>query len=440
MDERDNVKTNSDASLGIFSVVALILMLWGYCWLKSYSSFRIPQMINVIFHEVAGLNENAAVYLDGVRVGMVTKMEWQASHQVLVRLRINNAHVEVPRGSKFDILTNGIVGAKYVEIILPEIPAGQQPPPPITSSEEVLGEDPVRPELAVNKLAIGLGNIDLDKLGKNFEADRKRLVLAADQLALLANKVMPLVDKTGPLEAHLDILTQDLTKTTGRINRIMNNPHFSGDLKETAQQARQTVESLRATMHELDTTLGDKPMRQDILSTMQQLKATSENIQSACETVRKIGDDKGLRSDLKEILVQVHQDLDEVNNVLNNKNYSTDLHSTLSNARSALGDLDLVARQLNQVLNKKQPLLRLMFGRPGFIKNTQAEIKVKAHRKDDTTNKDGMTNRDATTDKDAVTKKGATTNKNGLTDKDGTTNKDSTGITDRAQTTQGADN
>src|SRR5262249_53579566 len=152
------------------------------------------------FHEVAGLNESAGVYVDGVRVGLAEKIQWQGDRQVLVRLRVNKDHLTVPQGSRFTILTNGVVGARYVEIVLPHLQAGQPVPPAISERQVQIGEDPVRPELAVNNLAIGLSKIDMEKLARDFEADRARLIRAADQLSVLANKSMPVVDKALPLE------------------------------------------------------------------------------------------------------------------------------------------------------------------------------------------------------------------------------------------------
>ncbi|MBP7577656.1 MAG: MCE family protein, partial [Candidatus Obscuribacter sp.] len=85
----NSVRLLTDGSIGVFTTVAIILLLWGLCWLKSYSSLRPPQHIKLIFHEIAGLNDNAAVYVDGVRVGMVEQIEWLMDRRVLVRLRIH---------------------------------------------------------------------------------------------------------------------------------------------------------------------------------------------------------------------------------------------------------------------------------------------------------------------------------------------------------------
>jgi hypothetical protein len=54
----------------------------------------------------------------------------------------------------------------------------------------------------------------------------------------------------------------------------------------------------------------------------------------------------------------------------------------MASVKKAASDVDTVAKQLNQVLNKKSPLFHMMFGAPGRIKET----KVKEEKKE---NKDG---------------------------------------------------
>jgi ABC-type transporter Mla subunit MlaD len=357
----------SDISLGIFTVVAIVLLLWGFCWLRTYSSLLPPQRINVVFCEVAGLNENAAVYVDGMRVGLVDKMRWQSEHHVLVCLRINSLAFKIPRGSKFEILTNGIVGAKYVQVDMPEIKPGVAPPPPLTEQDAVQGEDPVRPELAVNKLAITLSEIDPKQVGQDFKADRKRLVRAADQLAILADKSMPVVDRALPLENDLSGLTKDLRRTSRKIANMFDDPHFSSDLKETARQAREAAQSIDDAIHELNATLADKPIRKDLLQSFHELNQSTAHISQSLESLQQVAADKSLRSDLKQILREAHSTLETVNEITS-KPMGADLRSTLHETNDAITHLDLAARQMNQILAKRSPLLHLMFGRPGYIK------------------------------------------------------------------------
>lgn len=360
----------ADVSLGIFTVVAIILLLWGYCWLKNYQSLRPPQRINVIFKEIAGLNENASVYVDGMRVGMVDRLEWQGEHKVLVRLRINSAILKIPFGSKFEILTNGIVGAKYVQIDLPQTEPGEAHPPILVDEAVVYGEDPVRPEIAVNKLALTLSNIDMKQVGEDFKQDRRRLVRAADQLALLADKSMPVIDRALPLENELTGLTKDLRKTTKRMAKLFDDPAFSADWKEAIVQARGATENILTAIRELNTTLGDGPFRQDLLQSLQQLNQSTANIAQSLDSLQQVTSDKDFRQDLKQILQQTRDALNTVNEITD-KPMSADVRSTLRKTNDAIIHLDLAAQQMNQILDKRSPLLHLMIGRPGRIKVKQ---------------------------------------------------------------------
>lgn len=373
LDKRERVEAKGvtpepvDTSLGIFSVVALIFLLWGFCWLKEYSPWRSPQHINVIFSEVAGLNYNAAIYVNGVRIGTVDKLEWKSDQHVLVRLRINSTKVVVPQGSRYEILSDGIIGAKYVQIDLPRVQAGERPLPPVNEKTEVRGETPVRPELAVNKLAITLSNIDIDQVGRNFNADRKRLDRAADQMSILAEKTIPLVDRSLPLENDLSALTKDLRRTSKKIGDIVDNPNFSSDLKSTVQNAKETAESLKETIHELNTTLSDKPLRQDLLQALDQLHKSTMNIEKSMESLKEITDDKTLRTDLKQMLGELHSTVDKADDIVR-KPIGSDARSTLQKARDVINHLDLVTQQMNQILNKRSPIMHLLLGRPGKLK------------------------------------------------------------------------
>jgi len=392
MDEKENAQTNaqdnapmiSDGSLGIFTVVALVLLLWGYLWFKGTGALVHAQTINVIFHEVAQLNDNAAVYVDGIRVGMIDKMDWEDDHKVLVRVRITNKKVHVPQGAEFMILTNGIVGAKYIEIKIPRIPYRNAGLPDLPDNAVVRGEDPGRPELAINKLVIALSQIDPVLLVKHFNEDRKRLVRAADQLSILADKTYPVIDNALPLERDMTSIAHDLKTTTRKINKILDDPHFSNDLKETVTKLKETAETIKDTVRDINNTLTDKPLRRDLLSALDNLRLATENVQHSVASVEKMTGDQKLRDDIKDILAQARKTLDKVDSMFSKPGYGSDLKQTLSSTREAIGHLDMVSQQLNQILDKRAPLLHLMFGRPGQLKELvqpQEKDKTKAEKK-----------------------------------------------------------
>ncbi|MBX3073924.1 MCE family protein [Candidatus Obscuribacterales bacterium] len=362
-----------DSSLSIFSTVALILLLWGFCWLKNNTSLRPPQIINVAFHEVAGLNANAGVFVDGVRVGIVDKIEWVESHRVIVRIRINSDRVSIPVGSSVSILTNGVVGAKYVEITMPPKLAGGRPK--IPSDAVIDGVDPVRPELAINNLTIALSEIDFPNVRKNLEEDHDRVVLATDQLTALMKKSMPLIEKTIPLEERAIHLSDKLNKVTDKVSRLLDNPNISSDIKETAQQIRITMAHVQEVVKELNVTLTDGELRQDIIKTMDKLNQATVSVQGSMEILQSMSSDKELRGDIKQMLTDARDTMAKVDRIVSDPKFGTDLKETLVKSQDAIEHLDLAARQMNQMMNKRAPLLHMLFGRPGKLPKKKKSAK-----------------------------------------------------------------
>jgi len=380
--EKQFVEIAADGSLGIFTVVALVLLAWGGLWMRDNYHLHQPRYINVYFHDIAQLSDNANVFVDGVKVGLVEKLSWQSEHRVLARLKITNHSIKLPVGSHFDILNNGIVGAKYVEIMVPKRQAGEPELPEMADETAVEGEDPVRPELALNNIVVGLSRIDTKKMADNFDADRIRLVRAADQLAILADKTMPVIEKALPLENDLSKLTTETTKTSQHLNKLLSNTKFSTDLKETVAMAKDTVETVKSTMHELNLTIKDKDLRADLIAALDKLHSSTADLERVVKVVQSITQDKDLRTDAKEILDKAQSSLKKVDELFKNPKYGTDIRETLSSTRQAIGHLDLVARQLNQILEKRSPLLHMLMGRPGRVKDKDKNDKDKSDKTD----------------------------------------------------------
>ncbi len=378
--ERSEVKqsrqSGSDGHTAFFTLVALFLLLCAWTWLKGWSIFHAPQRFNVEFSDAAALNVDAAVNVDGIRVGTVEHLLLRGKHDVLVGLRINTDKIKIPQGSRFEIFMNGVVGAKYVEITLPDVKPGEPYPPPLDMNTPAKGEDPVRPELVINKVAANINSLDLEGIERKMDRNMSKLVSAADHLNDLSQHFMPVADRAVVVENSVAALSNELEGTSKKLNRILDNPNFSGDLKETAQRAKETSQNIQAAIHELNTTLSDKPFRQDLIQVMDKLSLSTDQIRRTALTVQKMGDDKGLRSDLKQMLGDARDTMDKVDNVVSKPAFGADLKSTLAKTQSAVDHMDLVARQMNQILDKKHPLWHLMVGRPGHIKVQTKAVKI----------------------------------------------------------------
>ncbi|MBI4532699.1 MAG: MCE family protein [Candidatus Melainabacteria bacterium] len=410
------MKPNYEIRVGLFTLIALILLVWGWGWLKSASLFHNPQRFVVRFHDVAGLPKSATVNINGVRVGNVEKIELKSKGVVLVHIKITSPEVVVTEGSLITIQTLGLVGAKYIEISLPTEQPGQPPPPAIPQDKVVTGEDPVRVELVVNDLATRLTRvvhaIKSDKVGtslatalehsgeavNNINQASAKLNKNMDRLAKAVDSVTATSDKIGQAASQaqgvvgpansffskgaatfesIEDLAKDLHGTTKRVNKMLENPALSQDLKETAQLAKQTADTVSVAMHALNTTLKDGSVRKDIIEALGKLNSSTENIHKSVQLIDKVAGDTDLRSDLKDVIANAKDALVRVDNLMNQPDFTTDLKQTMGKVKTAAANVDFAARQISQVLNQRAPLLKMMFGRPGIIYPHQPDSKSK---------------------------------------------------------------
>ncbi|MDR3613790.1 MAG: MlaD family protein [Candidatus Obscuribacterales bacterium] len=266
---REYRQGRADGLVGVFSLIALLLLYGAFIWWKSNSPFNPPQRFNVCFHDVASLNYQAAVFVDGVRVGSVDGIKIRGSEDVLVTLRTNPAKIRIPVGSRFIILPNGIVGSKYVEIILPKGAKTDHNLKLLTEQMEVPGDDPIRPEIVVNELVQRLNTIDFDKMQAQLSRSMEKLSNTADHVSSLSTKMEPVAEHANQTVQSMNKLANDMQAPVNQVHQILDQKHplmkmmfgRPGHIKEenkTETKSDGTVEQKTKTKTKTDAKDSDK--------------------------------------------------------------------------------------------------------------------------------------------------------------------------------------
>jgi hypothetical protein len=215
----------ADGLVGIFVLTALLIGYGALCWWKSYSPLNPPQRFNVVFRDVASLNYQAPVFVDGVRVGSVDKIQIRGSENVLVGLKVNTQKIAIPIGSRFIILPNGVVGAKYIEIILPENATAQNKLPLLTEKSVVQGDDPIRPEIVVNELVEKLSTIDFTEIENKLSRNMDKLGNVADHVSTLSTKMEPVAAKAQVAVENVSALSNEMRAPVEQMHQILDQKH-----------------------------------------------------------------------------------------------------------------------------------------------------------------------------------------------------------------------
>ena len=390
-------KPNYEYRVGLFTVIALIILFWGWSWLKDFS-FHPPQSFMVQFHDIAGLTKNAPVQVSGVRVGTVDKIEVKGEGQVVCSLRIPAENIVVPQGSNITIQTLGLVGAKYIEITLPKVKADEPMPPPIEPGTLIVGQDPVRSELYINRIAANLsqfteglsGNKAQDSIAHAVQSSGAAVENIRDAAAKFRNNMDKLSAATTDLQKgagnasgffvegkstlhKISNMADEWRDTSHKINHLVDQPNFSANIKETVNLAKETVMKAKEAIHELNITLADKDMRQDMISMLNKLTNSTENINQSMQVVKGLAGDQQLRSDLKEAMSNAKAAMGKANDLLSNPNFITDARVTMAQLRTAASQVREMAERINNLLSKKHPIMHMLFS-AGLNKVAQEQI------------------------------------------------------------------
>jgi ABC-type transporter Mla subunit MlaD len=395
-------RTNYELRVGIFTIIALILLLWGWGWLKSIS-FRAPQRFTVSFHDVAGLNKNATVNINGVRVGVIENIELKGKGIVWVHPRITAQNVVVTEGSNFTIQTLGLVGAKYMEVTLPEVAEGEPPPKPLDPDKVYVGQDPVRVELVMNEIATSaqmfFANVRSEKTRKKLNAVLNNLndasaklnrnmdhfTAAADSVTDTARRFGGVADRAGGAAGNanaffsqgtvtfrqIDVLSNELRGTNRKLQHTLDQPLFGGDLRGIVDKATAASDQFAVAMHEFSGTVKDEQVRKDLLTIAAQLRDSSSNIATSVSTVKDLANNTELRGEIKDTILNAREAINQASGLFTGTTpLQGDVGTTMASVKKAACNVDIAARQLQEVVGKRAPLLHMLFGKPGKLPPT----------------------------------------------------------------------
>ncbi|HEY9760096.1 MAG TPA: MlaD family protein [Oculatellaceae cyanobacterium] len=221
---REYRRGRADGLVGLFTLIALLLGFGAYTWWKTFTPLMPPQRINVMFHDVASLNYQAAVYVDGVRVGSVDKIEIKDNERVQVGIKVNTRKITIPVGSRFIILPNGVVGAKYIEIVLPKRDPKTKPEL-LTENTVVEGDDPIRPEIVVNELVEKLSTLDFTEVQTKLGRSLDKMGNVADEVGVLSKKMEPVAEHATQTADSVSALATEMRAPVNQMHQILDQKH-----------------------------------------------------------------------------------------------------------------------------------------------------------------------------------------------------------------------
>lgn len=281
------MKRGKEILLGAIFLLALALLFGGISFLKGRDLFSSNLTYYVRYNDVTGLSNSSPIYVNGVRIGIVSGINYNYSHPdgIVVRIGVNKK-LRIPQGSQALLMT------------------------------ELLGTVNVKLELAPDNGRYYAPGDTLN--GEMYSGIRS-------QIAQLMPQLMQLLPKTDSILTNIHQLTSDPS-----LNQTLHNTEaLTADAKSTLTEFSTTIRHISSLIdtyqgvgNKLDTftdklnTLSDEERLNALLTnldaTLKNLRTLSEELTEGNGTAHQIIADPTLYNHLNSVCTEASELIEDI--------------------------------------------------------------------------------------------------------------------------------
>lgn len=279
---------SKELKVGIFSAIALVLLYFGFDFLKGRDFFETTSKYYAVYDNVDELTKSSAVFVNGFAVGRVSniKILQDKQNKVLVELEIDS---EMKLGdSTRAILESDFLGTKSIRLDIGKVTT------PLEPSDTVIAELP--------KDLIDQVTESAKPISDNLQTTLRKLNVVLDNLANNSQE--------------LDSLFRNFKKTPGILNNSIERTSAHIDsmtmsLKNTSDQLDETLVGMKPIMRNL-TVFTDSLKRIELNRTLQKTQKAISDLSSIMDklddgdnTASKLLTEDSLYVNLNKLLISV---------------------------------------------------------------------------------------------------------------------------------------
>ncbi len=262
------MKKSTAIYIGATFIVAIVIFIWGYNFLKGKDLFREQMVLHVRYHNVSGLVTANPILLNGMQIGQVSSVKFAPDYSgdIMVGLLINKPF-PIPVDTKARIINATLLGDKSVELVLGKSKKMVQNNDTLEGSVEVDLKEQVNAALAPIKARaeqiltnadslISALNDALGRRGNNsLKASMQDLQSTFHNLSATTASLNEMVKtnqvKVGRIISNVDSLSGTLSANRQDIGDIVKNLKSVSDtlskarLKEAIVNANRTLDELQ---------------------------------------------------------------------------------------------------------------------------------------------------------------------------------------------------
>ncbi len=253
---------SKELKTGIIAVVVIALFVWGYNFVKGQDIFNPGKRYFYIeYDNISGLNEASSVTINGLKVGKVSEIKFNADPskrgKLLVKIIVEN-NFTFSKNSIAKIYPASLMGGQNLAII------------PKYDDQEAVSGDFLKGVVEQDLIA-SIG----DKLSPKIE----HTIEGVDSLVSGVNQILDHKSRRSLNRSviALEATISDVRKTLGAVNSILDNSKTNVEV--TLLNAKKITDNFSR--------VSDKLAKLDVETAIQKVQATLENVNLLLDGIKK---------------------------------------------------------------------------------------------------------------------------------------------------------
>ena len=286
------MKISQEVKVGLLAVIALMMLYFGFNFLKGSDFFSTTRKYQVIYDNIDGLTASNPVRINGLSVGQVKQIEilQDQGNKLRVTLELKNT-IRVTQGSQAVLADDGLLGGKNIRLLI-------KPGTPLLDDGGMLvaTKESGLTSLIREKTLPVLNNVD------SLTYQLNRVVAQFDQTGVVLNKTLRSADvAVGALGltvaenraalqatlANVNRLSSSLIETEKQLKPILTKADTFADSLQ-GLQLKQTLGNVNKTVDNLQRILSDISKGRGSLGKLTSDEALYSNVNKTTSSLEKL--------------------------------------------------------------------------------------------------------------------------------------------------------
>jgi phospholipid/cholesterol/gamma-HCH transport system substrate-binding protein len=309
------LKISKELKVAFFFILAIAIFIWGFNFLKGKELFSSVRTFYGIYSNVSGLEQSNSIYINGVKVGAVSKVyfDQRMTGDIVVEMLVKE-DFPIPDNSVARIFSEDLMGSRAIDIILGNATELLSDGDTLFTDVEVSLKDAVNQQILPLKIKAedlissidtmvvaiqGVFNKDIrDELLTSIRSIRQTFQNLESTTGELDTLVTEQAGRIASILYNIDMITNNLDNNSGEITAIIQN---LATVTDTLAQS-----NIPRIIENLDRTVG-------------KLASIAEKIERGEGTLGMLVTDDQLYKDIEKVALELNQLVEDIR--LNPKRY-----------------------------------------------------------------------------------------------------------------------